>query len=113
MFRQRHRRSTPFADFINWTDYHWEPNAWQGATGPRAWTPHAQPGRRYSFLQVFLAGLAVVAGLKLMSALKNSAWALKNSALRNRRNRSWLERGVLAVLLLLVASYVSKRRRPL
>jgi hypothetical protein len=48
--------------------------------------------------------LAVVAGLKLMSALKNSA-------LRNRRNRSWLERGVLAVLLLVVASYVSKRRR--
>jgi len=99
MFRQRHRRSPSFADFINWTDYHWEPNAWQGATGPRAWTPHAQPGRRYSFLQVFLAGLAVVAGLKLMAAL------------RNRRNRSWLERGVLAVLLLLVASFVSKRRR--
>ena len=95
MFRQRHQP----ADFINWTDYHWEPNAWQGATGPRAWTPHAQPGRRYSFLQVFLAGLAVVAGLKLMSALKN------------RRNRSWLERGGLAVLLLLIASYVSKRRR--
>jgi hypothetical protein len=104
MFRQSHRRPAPFADFINWTDYHWEPNAWQGATGPRAWTPHASPGRRYSFLQVFLAGLAVVAGLKLMSALKNSA-------LRNRRNRTWLERGVLAVLLLLVASYVSKQRR--
>jgi hypothetical protein len=52
---------------------------------------------------VFLAGLAVVGGLKLMSALKNSA-------LRSG-NRSWLERGVLAVLLLLVASYVSKRRR--
>src|SRR4030095_9538821 len=106
MFRQRHRRYPPFADFINWTDDHWEPKAWQGATGPRAWTPHAPPGRRYSFLQVFLAGLAVVAGLKLMSALKNSA-------LRNRRNRSWLERGVLAVLLLLVASYVSKRRHRL
>jgi hypothetical protein len=103
MFRQRNQPA-PFADFINWTDYHWEPNAWQGATGPRAWTPQAPPGRRYSFLQVFLAGLAVVAGLKLMSALKNSA-------LRNRRNRFWLERGVLAVLLLLVASYVSKRRR--
>jgi len=106
MFRQRHRRSPSFADFINWTDYRWEPNPWQGATGPRAWTPHAPPGRRYSFLQVFLAGLAVVAGLKLMSALKNSA-------LRNRRSRSWLERGFLAVLLLLVASYVSKRRRRL
>jgi hypothetical protein len=98
MFRRGQRRTPPFADFINWTDYHWEPNAWRGATtGPRAWTSHAPPGRRYSFLQVFLAGLAVIAGLKLMSAL--------------RRNRSWLERGVLAVLLLLVASYVSKRRR--
>jgi len=59
--------------------------------------------RRGGFASV-AAGLAVVAGLKLMSALKNSA-------LRNRRSRSWLERGVLAVLLLLVASYVSKRRR--
>jgi hypothetical protein len=95
MFRHRSR---PFADFINWTDYHWEPNTWQGATGPRPWTPHATPRRRYSFLQVFLAGLAVVAGLKLMSSL------------RNNRNRSWAERAVLAILLLTVASYVSKRR---
>ncbi len=106
MSRYRHRRPPPFADFINWTDYRWEPNTWQGAAGPRQWTPHAPPRPRYSFLQVFLAGLAVVAGLKLMSALKDSA-------LRNRGNRSWVERGVLAILLLLVASYVSKRRRRL
>ena len=104
MFRQRHR-PPPFANFINWTDYRWEPNSWQGtAAGPRPWHPHTHRRPGYSFLQVFLAGLAVVAGLKLMSALKNSA-------LRNSGNRSWLERGVLTVLLLLVASYVSKRRR--
>jgi len=97
MFQHR-RRSRPFADFINWTDYHWEPSAWQGATGPRPWTPHASPRRGYSFLQVFLAGLAVIAGLKLMSSL------------RNRGNRSCVERGILAILLVTVASYVSTRR---
>src|SRR4029079_9241502 len=103
MFRQRHRRRAPFADFINWTDYRWEPNTWRGAaTNP--WTPHAPRRRRYTFLQVFLAGLAVVAGLKLMAALQNSA-------LRNSRNRSWFERVCLAVLRLMVASYVSKQRR--
>jgi hypothetical protein len=105
MFRHKPRRAQPFSDFINWTDYHWEPGPFRGATaGPRAWTPHAPPHRRYSFLQVFLAGLAVVLGLKLMLALKNSA-------LRNRGNRSALERGALALVLLLVASYLSKRSR--
>jgi hypothetical protein len=44
-----------------------------------------------------MAGLAVVVGVKLMSSLRNS------------RNRSWIEKGVIAVLLLMVASYVSKR----
>jgi len=107
MFRHRHRRPPPFADFINWTDYRWEPNAWRSAA-TEPWTRHAPPRRGYTFLQVFLAGLAVVIGLKLMSALQNSAFSL-----RNRRNQSWLERGVLAVLLLMVASYVSKRRRRL
>jgi hypothetical protein len=53
---------------------------------------------------VFLAGFAVLLGLKLMSALKNRA-------LRNRVNRSLLERGAMALMLLLVASYVSRRRR--
>jgi hypothetical protein len=100
MFRQRHRP----AGFINWTDYHWEPSTRESAAGPRPWTGHAESPRRYSFLQVFLAGLAVVAGLQLLSALKHSA-------LRNRGNRSWMERGVLALLLLLVASCVSKQRR--
>jgi hypothetical protein len=100
MFRER-RRPAPFSDFINWTDYRWEPSQWQGAAaGPRPWGRPAQR-RSYSFLQVFVAGLAVVVGLKLMSSL------------RNRGNRSLLERGVLAVLVLIVASYVSKRRRRL
>jgi len=99
MFRQRPRRPPPFADFINWTDYRWD-SPWQGAsTAPRPWG-HQQPGRRgYSFLQVLLAGLAVVVGVKLMSSLRNSG------------KRSWLEKGVIAVLLLIVASYVSKRRQ--
>ena len=99
MFRHRHRPS-PFSDFINWTDYRWEPSTWQGATaGPRPWHPHARHRRGYSLVQVFLAGLAVVVGLKLMTSLRNSG------------NRSWVERGALAVLFLLVASYVSRRRR--
>jgi hypothetical protein len=102
MFRHRRRRPSPFADFIDWADYRWEPNAWQGPISPRRWTPTE---RRFNVVQVFLAGLAVFAVLKLMSALKNSA-----AALRNRGNRSWLEQGILAVLLLMVASYVSKRR---
>src|SRR5690349_5058993 len=98
MFRRKHRRSPPFADFINWTDYRSEPSTWRGAAA-NPWTRPASPQRGYTFLQVFLAGLAVVAGLRLMTTL------------RNRRNRSWLERRALAVLLLLVASYVSKQKR--
>ena len=94
MFRQR-SRPAPFADFINWTDYRWEPGPFRR---PSRRGLHARPGRRYSFLQVFLAGLAVVAGLKLMSALRNSG------------NRSWLERAVFGVLLLAAASYVSGQR---
>jgi hypothetical protein len=103
MFRHRHRRSPAFSDFINWTDYRWEPNpSWPGrAAGPRPWAPHAPHPRRHSLLQVFLAGLAVVVGLKLMSSL------------RGRMNRSWLERSALAILLLIVASYVSRRRQRL
>src|SRR5215204_5490700 len=107
MFRHRHRRPPPFAKFINWTDYRWEPNAWRSAA-TQPWIRHAPRRRRYTFLQIFLAGLAVVAGLKLMSALQNSA-----SALRNSRNQSWVERGALAVLVLMVASYLSKRRERL
>ena len=100
MFRHSQRRR-PFPDFINWTDYRWETNPWQ--QGPQAasqpWGNTQARPRRYSFLQVFLAGLAVVVGFQLMSSLRKSA------------NRSWLERGVLAVLLLVVANYVSKRRQ--
>jgi hypothetical protein len=114
MFRHRHRRPPPFAKFINWTDYRWEPNAWRNAA-TQPWIRHAPRRRRYTFLQIFLAGLAVVAGLKLMSALQNSASALQNSAfsLRNSRNQSWVERGALAVLVLMVASYLAKRRERL
>ena len=61
-------------------------------------TPHA-PSPRIQLSAGLLAGLAVVLGVKLMSSLRNSG------------NRSWLEKGVLAVLLLVVASYVSKRRQ--
>src|SRR5215208_1648435 len=135
MFRHRHRQPPPFAKFINWTDYRWEPNAWRSAA-TQPWIRHAPRRRRYTFLQIFLAGLAVVAGLKLMSALQNSASALQNSAsalqnsasalqnsasalqnsafsLRNSRNQSWVERGALAVLVLMVASYLAKRRERL
>ena len=98
MSRQRPQRTTPFADFINWTDYRWEPNTWRGAAaGPRPWG-HPRPQRRgYSILQVFLAGLAVVAGVRLMSSL------------RNRGNRPWIEKVVLGVLLLMVANFISRR----
>src|SRR5262245_33134497 len=99
MFRHHQRRPSPFSDDINWTDYRWEPTSWQSAAaGPRPWGRSASQRSAYSLLHVFLAGIAVVAGLKLMSSL------------RNRGNRSWLERGALGVLLLVVASYVSKRR---
>jgi hypothetical protein len=92
----------PFVDFINWTDYHWESNTWRSAA-TMPWAQGARQPRRYTFLQVFLTGLAVVVALKLMAAL--------NGALKNSRSRSWVERSALAVLLLLVASYVSKQRR--
>ena len=106
MFRYGPRRTSSFSEFINWTDYRWEASPWrEPAAGSRPWAPHAPyRGRRYNLLQVFLAGLAVVAGLKLMSALKNSA-------LGNGGNRSWIERAFLAVLLVIVASYVSKQRQ--
>jgi hypothetical protein len=103
MFRQRHRRRPPFSDFINWTDYHWEPSVRQEASpgpGPGQ-APWHYPRPRYTFLQVLLAGLAVVVGLKLMFSL------------RSRRNRPFLQRGVLAVLLLMAISYIFKRSRPL
>jgi hypothetical protein len=105
MSRHKPPRVQSFSDCINWTDYHWEPNPWRSATaGPRPWTPQAPHARGYSLLQVFLAGFVVLLGLKLMSALKNRA-------LRNRVNRSVLERGAMALMLLLVASYVSRQRR--
>jgi hypothetical protein len=41
----------------------------------------------------------VVVGIRLMSSLRSSV------------NRSWLEKAVFGVMLLGIASYVSKRRR--
>jgi len=101
MFRHRQRRPAPFSDFIDWTDYRWDPTPWQGVVNGPPWAGHPRHQRGYTFFQVFFAGLAVVVGVKLMSSL------------RNRRNRSWLERAVLAILLLMVTSYMSRRRRPL
>ena len=99
MFRHR-QRPPAFSDFINWTDYRWEPGASTSAPAqPRVWGSQAPYRGGFSVVQVFLAGLAVVVGLKLMSEL------------RNRGNRSLLEKGVLAVMLLVVASYLSKRRQ--
>jgi hypothetical protein len=96
MFSHRHRRP-PFPDLINWTDYRWDPNPSRHHSGPRPFGHHPHPRRGYGLLKVLLAGLAVVAGVKLMSSLRNGG------------NRSWVEKGILAVLLLMVASYVSKR----
>jgi hypothetical protein len=45
----------PFVDFINWTDYHWESNTWRSAA-TMPWAQGARQPRRYTFLQVFLAG---------------------------------------------------------
>lgn len=98
MSRHRHQRTAPFSDFINWTDYRWEPGPWRGATaGPRPWETPRHQRRGYTILQVFLAGLAVLAAVKLMSSL------------RNRGNRPWIERVVLGVLLLMVANFIAKR----
>ena len=106
MFRYGHRRAAPFSEFINWTDYRWDASSRHGvASGPQPWARPSRGYRGYSFLQIFLAGLAVVVGLRLVTALKNAS--------RNRRYWSWPERAVLAVLLLMVASYVSRQRRPL
>jgi hypothetical protein len=100
MFRHRHRPPA-FSEFLNWTDYRWEPSATSapGTPRPRGW--QAPYRRGFSLLQVFLAGLAVIVGLKLMTQL------------RNRGNRSLIEKRILAVLLVVVASYISKRRQRL
>jgi hypothetical protein len=50
-------------------------------------------------VQVLLAGLAVVVAVKLMSSLRNGG------------NRSWLEKGVLAILVLVVASVIQRYSR--
>jgi hypothetical protein len=98
MFRHRARRPAPFSDFINWNDYRWESHPWQGAAPSRPWG-HARPRPRYSFFQVLLAGLAVVIAVRLMSSLKSGG------------NRSWLEKGVIAVVIVLVASVIQRYTR--
>jgi hypothetical protein len=99
MFRHRTRRPpSSFSDFINWNDYRWEANPWQRAASPRPWG-HTRHRPRYNFLQILLAGVAVVVGVKLMSSMRNGG------------NRSWPEKAVIAVLILLVASVIQRHTR--
>jgi hypothetical protein len=91
MFRQRR---PPFADFINWTDYHWDP-------APRPQGPIQGPWgnpRRYGFGHILLAGLAVLIGVKLLSAYRSY---------RGFR----LGRVVLGVIVLAIFAALSSRRR--
>ena len=98
MFRHR-QRTAPLSESINWTDYRWDSSAPTHAPGqPRVSGSPASPRQEFNVLQLFLAGLAVIVGLTLMSGL------------RHRRNRSRWQRGVLAAVLVMVASYVAKRR---
>jgi hypothetical protein len=95
MFRDPYRRRSPFADFINWTDYKWDPapHARGPVRGP--WNP--QGNRNHSFLQLLVAGLAVFLGVRLLSAFRG-------------HRGSWLGKAVLAALVLGVAAAVSSRR---
>jgi len=96
MFRYRHRPAS-VGGFLN-RPANGSPGTWRGLSR-RA--PHTGPGRRYSLLQVLLAGLAVVAALKLMPLVRSGG------------NRSRLERAVLAALLLAAVSYISRQKHRL
>jgi hypothetical protein len=92
MFRQRYRRP-PFADFINWTDYRWDP-------APRAGGPIHAPWdrpRQFGLGQLILAGLAVLLGVKVFSAYRNY-------------RGSWLGKAVLGALVLMLFAALSSRR---
>jgi len=92
MFRHRQRRS-PFADFINWTDYNWDP-----APRPRGPIrgPRDQP-RQHGIGQLLLAGLVVLLGVKVFSAYRN-------------HRGSWLGKAVLGALVLVIFAALSSRR---
>jgi hypothetical protein len=92
MFRQRYRRP-PFSGFINWTDYRWDAAPRPRAPMHGAWN---QP-RQFGFLQLFLAGLAVLFGVRMLSGFGN-------------RRGSWLGRALVAALLIGVVSAFSNRR---
>jgi hypothetical protein len=94
MFRHRYRRR-PFAPYINWTDYRWDP-------APRPVGPVRGPWgrpRRHGLAPVILAGLAVLLGLKVFSAYRN-------------HRGSWLGKAALgAIVLMLIAAFSSQRSR--
>ena len=92
MFRHRHR-TRPFNDFINWTDYRWN-------AAPRPYAPirgrWGRP-RQHGMLQILLAGLAVLIGIRLFSAYRSY-------------RGSWLGKAVLGVLVLAAVAAISSRR---
>ena len=92
MFRHRHRRA-PFADFIDWTDYRWDP-----APRPRGpiHGPWGRP-RQFGVGQLLLAGLAVLIGVKVFSAYRSY-------------RGSWLGKALLGALVLMVFAALSSRR---
>jgi len=92
MFRHRQRRP-PFADFINWTDYHWDPVP--RPQGPIR-GPWRQPGQ-FGIGQLLLAGLVVLLGAKVFSAYRN-------------HRGSWLGKAVLGGLVLMIFASLSSRR---
>jgi hypothetical protein len=94
MFRHKQRRS-PFAPYINWTDYRWDP-------APRPRGPMRGPWgrpRRHGLAQIILAGLAVLLGVKVFSAYRG-------------HRGSWLGKAVLgALVLMLIAAFSSRNSR--
>ena len=93
MFRAPYRRRTPFADFNNWTESRWDPAP--HTRGPVR-GPWGRP-RRPSFLQMFVAGIAVLLGVQLLSSFRN-------------HRGSWLAKAFLGALVLGVAAAFSSRR---
>ena len=94
MFRNRQRRGS-FADFINWTDYRWD--AAPHARGPIRGPWDRPRPRGHGIAQLLLAGLAVLLGVKLLSAFRN-------------HRGSWLGKAFLAALVLAAAAAFSSRR---
>jgi len=93
MYRHRYRRNS-FNDFINWTDYRWD-------AAPRLHAPLRESWgrpRRYGLLQILVAGLAVVLGVRVFSAYRNY-------------RGSWLGKAVLGALVLAAIAAISSARR--